>query len=230
MRKIITLFVVGLVALNLGAEPQPVPAPIAIKIEGPPVGVVGYRIKAKLTLNVLDPQVSCFPANNDWYAVQDLNGQKFIDFVPGKRSIPKGQTTQLFTFVVAGNRDAKTFLETYEVLVKSDEEIPEPVPETKSQLYKDYLAAYKVSPNAAALRQCITLYTEFQNEVIADKYSSAKQAGDALAAKFKPVTSLQGVRDVTVDYLQEHVGSTWNKPKLVDAMKVIVTTLKSVPE
>lgn len=204
-----------------------------IKIEGPKEATVGYRVKAKLTLDVTDPQVKCFPANDDWYAVQDLSGQKYIDFVPGKKSVPSGQKSQLYTFVVAGNKGNKTFLETYEVTVLPDGEVappptPKPEPE-KTALYKDFLAAYKVSPNADSLKLHIKLYEEFLNDVKSDKFSSAKAAGDSLKTKFAAINDLQSVQDVATDYLIKNVGSAWNKSKLVDAMSVIVATLKTLP-
>jgi hypothetical protein len=204
-----------------------------IKIEGPKEATTGYRVKAKMTLDVTDPQVKCFPANDDWYAVQDLAGNKYIDFVPGKRSVPAGQKSQLYTFVIAGNKGNKTYLETWEITVNTDEEVipPPVVPETaKSQIYKDLFAAYKVSPNAAALRLHVKLYTEFLDEVKADKYNTARGAGDALKSKFKDVKDLQSVEDVVADYLQKNVGASWNKAKLVTAMDVIVGTLKTIPE
>lgn len=199
-----------------------------IKIEGPKEATVGYRVKAKLTLDVTDPQVRCFPANEDWYAVQDLAGNKFIDFVPGKKSIPAGQRSQLYTFVVAGTKNNKTFLETWELTIKPDEDSP--VPEVKTQLYKDMLAAYKVSPNAQALRLHIKLYGEFFDDVKADKFTTAKGAGDALVAKFKDVKDLESIQDVVADYLQKNVGSSWNKAKLVTALDTVVSTLKTIPE
>lgn len=205
-----------------------------IKVEGPKEATTGYRVKAKLTADVADLQIKCFPSNDDWYAVQDLSGNKFIDFVPGKKSVPAGQSSQLYTFVVAGNKANKTYLELWEVVVKPDGEVippPKPVPEPeKTQLYKDLFAAYKVSPSADALKLHIKLYTEFLDEVKADKYTSASAAGASLKAKFEKINDLQSVQDVVADYLIKNVGSTWNKPKLVDAMTAIVKTLSTIPE
>lgn len=207
-----------------------------IKIDGPKEATTGYRVKAKMTLDVTDPQIRCFPANDDWYAVQDLSGAKFIDFVPGKKSIPAGQSSQLYTFVVAGTKGNKTFLETYEVVVKPDEDVvvppkPKPDPDVpQTQLYKDLFAAYKVNPSASAKAKLVKGYSEFLAEVKADKYMSASVAGKALADKFTDLAELHSVRDVVAEYLQKNAGQTWNKTKVVDAMTVIVATLKSVPE
>lgn len=207
-----------------------------IKVEGPKEATTGYRVKAKLTLDVVDPKIQCFPANDDWFAVQDFSGNKFIDFVPGKKSVPEGAASQLFTFVIAGNKEGKTYLELWEVTVKPDGDvIPKPKPkpepdEAKSQLYKDLLAAYKVSPSATARTTLIEGYTAFLDEVKADKYVSASFAGKALADKFANLTELHGVRDVVADYLQKHAGQTWNKTKVVDAMTTVIATLKTIPE
>lgn len=228
MRKTIAILFVLLSTTFVNAQ---------IKVEGPKDATTGYRVKAKLTLDVVDPKISCFPANDDWFAVQDFAGNKFIDFVPGKKSVPEGQASQIYTFVVAGNKEGKTYLEIWEVTVKPDGDpipVPKPKPiipdEAKSQLYKDLLAAYKVSPSATARKTLIEGYTEFLNEVKADKYITAADAGKGLADKFTTLAELHGVRDVVAEYLQKHAGQTWNKTKVVDAMTTIIATLKSVPE
>lgn len=205
-----------------------------IKIDGPKEATTGYRVKAKLTLDVTDPKIECFPSNDDWMAVQDFSGNKYIDFVPGKKSVPAGQKSQLYTFVVAGNKANKTYLELWQVTVMPDGEVvppapPGPEPE-KSQLYKDMFAAYKVNPSAAGRKTLILGYEQFLAEVKADKYMSASAAGAALKAKFSTMTELESVREVVADYLQKNAGQTWNKTKVADAMTIIVSTLKTIAE
>lgn len=227
MHKILAFACVLIIAFDASAQ---------IKIDGPKEATVGYRAKAKLTLDVADPQIKCFPANEDWIAVQDFAGNKYIDFVPNKKAVPAGQSQQLYTFVVAGNKGNKTFLETWEVTVKPDGEVipippPKPVPpEVQTQLYKDLLAAYKVSPSASSLKLHQQKYAEFLAEVKADKYTSASAAGKALADKFAGVTELQSVEDVVTTYLQKNAGNTWNKAKVVQAMTDIVKEISAIPE
>ena len=227
MRKLLAFAFVCIFAFDANAQ---------IKIEGPKEATTGYRVKAKLTLDVTDPKIECFPSNDDWFAVQDFAGNKFIDFVPGKKSVPAGQKSQLFTFVVAGNKANKTYLELWQVTVVPDGEVvppPKPVPpepEVQTQLYKDMLAAYKVFPSATALKFHREKYAEFLKEVKEDKYTSASVAGNALAEKFKASTELKGVREVVTDYLQKNAGNTWNKTKVVDAMTQIVKEINAIPE
>jgi hypothetical protein len=225
MRKMLAFAFVLILAFDANAQ---------IKIEGPKEATTGYRVKAKLTLDVTDPKIDCFPSNDDWYAVQDLSGNKYIDFVPGRKSVPAGQKSQLYTFVVAGNKANKTYLELWQVTVTPDGEVippPKPVPpDEQTQLYKDMLAAYKVFPSASGLRFHKEKYKEFLEEVKADKYTSASAAGTALAKKFESSSDLKGVREVVTDYLQKHAGNTWNKQKVIDAMTNIVKEISAIPE
>ena len=201
-----------------------------VKIDGPKEATVGYRVKAKLTLDVLDPQIKCFPTNDDWYPVQDLSGNKFIDFVPGKKVIPDGQDSIVFTFVVSGNKDNKTYLEIWQVKIIPDEEsTPLPKPNSSSQLYKELLAAYKVAPNASALADHKAKLNDFLMEVKNDKYSAASAAGKGLASKFTN-NDLKAVRNVVTDYLSTNVGNTWDKAKLIAAMTEIVNTINTIRE
>lgn len=222
MRKLMAFACLCIFAFNADAQ---------IKIEGPKEATTGYRIKAKLTLDVVDPKIDCFPSNDDWVAGQDFSGNKYIDFVPGKKSVPAGQKSQLYTFVVAGNKANKTYLELWQVTVTPDGEVipPTPAPDA-TQLYKDLFAAYKVSPNATALKFHRDKYKEFLDEVKADKYTTASSAGSGLADKFKANSDLKGVREVVTDYLQKNAGNTWNKTKVVDAMTQIVKEINAIPE
>jgi len=214
------------------------------KLEGPKEGTVGYRVKAKLTVEGDDPKIACFPANEDWMAIQDFSGQKYIDFVPGKKLLPKGVKSQLFTFIVACNKDGKTYLATWEVTIKPDEDTPsppEPAPPEpddavrNTSLYKALLAAYKVSPNSAAKGKLTQVYETFLADVKADKFKSFKEAHDALkdvTPKFVG-TDLTGVRSAVAEYLDTNVGqqgSAWDKNKLVAAMEKVIAALKKVPD
>jgi hypothetical protein len=209
-----------------------------IKIEGEKQATVGYMLKLKLTqLAVDDPQIKCFPDNPDWIATKDFAGQAWIIYVPGKKAVPAGQTQVLYTFVVAGSKGGKTFLETHEVVVKADEDSPVvPVPDpndiTKSALYKDLFAAYKVSPDADSKSKLIAVYEVFLEDVKSGKFTSFKEAGDSLA-KVTPKalgTNLQKVRDAVGDYFIEAVGQQgWNQAKLSTAVTQVIAVLKKIP-
>jgi hypothetical protein len=206
-----------------------------IKVEGPKEGTVGYRVKAKLTANVLDMKLKCFPANDDWMGVVDFEGQKWIDFVPGKKLLAKDEKSKLFTFVVGGNKDGKTYLETWEVTISVDgEDIPpppKPKPEPESQLSKDLKAAYLVNPNEIAKTKLVAVYTKLLND--APKITSFKQAAEQLSRETPLAigTDLQSVRDVVAEYLVANVGrqgSAWNQETLVAALRRIITCLSAL--
>jgi hypothetical protein len=208
-----------------------------IKIEGEKQATVGYMLKLKLSqLAVDDPQIKCFPENPDWIATKDFAGQAWIIYVPGKKALAPGQKSALYTFVIAGNKGGKTSLETWEVTVRPDEDVPIPVPDDsilQTKLYKNLLAAYKVSPDATSKSSLLLIYESFLEDVKADKFKSFKEAGDALAATTKkyPTLGLQSVRDVVADYFVTKVGTSgWNKDKLTTAVNDVLTTLKKVPD
>lgn len=198
-----------------------------IKIEGDKNATVGYMLKLKLTqLDVTDPQIKCFPDNPDWIATKDFANQAWIIFVPGKKSIPVGQSSALYTFVIAGNKENKTYLETFEVIVRSDESEPAPSP-NPSELFKDLKAAYLVSPDEEGKAQLIKVYEAFLQDIINDKFKSFKEAGDSLA-EVAP-KRLQKVKDVVANYFVKNVGqSGWNKDKLSTAVTEVITALKKL--
>lgn len=210
-----------------------------IKIEGEKQATVGYMLKLKLSqLAVDDPQIKCFPDNPDWIATKDFAGQAWIIYVPGKKSVAVGQKQTLYTFVVAGNKGGKTFLETWEVVVKADEDTPGPLPVPdesigKTQLYKDLLASYKVSPDATSKSKLISVYEAFLEDVKNDKFKSFKEAGDALAATTPKFVgeNLKAVRAAVADYFVTKVGQTgWNKDKLSSALTEVIAALKKIPD
>lgn len=230
MRNILTL--VCILAFGSVANAQ-------IKVEGPKEGTVGYRVKAKLTTDVADMKLKCFPANDDWMGVVDFEGQKWIDFVPGRKLLAPGEKSKLFTFVVAGNKANKTFLETWEVVISPDGEVtpvpvpnpPGPTPAPDTQLMKDLKAAYLVFPNDAAKTKLIGVYVKLV--VDAPKLTSFKQAADQLSRETPAAigTDLQAVRDVVAEYLVANVGrqgSAWNQETLVAALRRIITCLHTL--
>lgn len=213
------------------------PAFAQIKVDGPKEGTVGYRVKAKLTADVTDLKLKCFPANEDWMGVVDFEGQKWIDFVPGKKILGDAGQPKLFTFVIAGNKANKTYLEAWEVVINPDGEVipppkpPGPTPAPDSQLMKDLKAAYLVSPNEASKAKLIGVYTK----LIADapQFKSFKEAAASLSAATPAAigTDLQSVRDVVADYLVTNVGrqgSAWNQETLVAALRRVITCLQAL--
>lgn len=216
-----------------------------IKVEGEKEATVGYMLKLKLAkLDVDDPQIKCFPDNPDWIATKDFAGQAWIIYVPGKKAIPSGQKAALFTFVIAGNKGGKTYLETWEVKVRPDEDTPTPpVPEpdeataiTRTKLYKDLLATYKVSPDATSKSKLVELvYSVVLEDIKNDKFASNKEVHDALKAITPKVvqSNLQGVRDVVADYLVTKAGQSglaYDKAKLTTAFQDVIAALKKVPD
>lgn len=213
-----------------------------IKVEGEKQATVGYMLKLKLSqLAVDDPQIKCFPENPDWIATKDFAGQAWIIYVPGKKAVPSGAKSTLYTFVIAGNKGGKTYLETFEVTVKADEDSPTPAPApdvdetTKSTLYKTLLAAYKVNPDATAKSKLVTVYEAFLEDIKGDKFKSFKEANDSLALATPKLvgTSLKAVRDAVADYYVASVGghgSEWDKKKLSTAVEKVIAALKKIPD
>ena len=209
-----------------------------IKIEGEKNATVGYMLKLKLSqLAVDDPQIKCFPDNPDWLATKDFAGQAWIIYVPGKKTLTAGETSKLITFVVAGNKGGKTFLETFEVTVAPDGDVPVPTPDevTKTPLYKTLQAAYLVSPNADAKGKLITVYQAFHDQIKANKFKNNGEAVDELK-RVTPMfvgTELKAVRDAVADYFVATVGtsrSAWDKEKLQRAVATVINAMKKIPD
>lgn len=202
-----------------------------IKVEGPKEGTVGYRVKAKLTVDASDFKLKCFPANDDWMGVVDFEGNKWIDFVPGKKILGPTNQPKLFTFVVAGNKGGKTFLETWEVTIGPDGEVVPPPPAPNDQLLKDLKAAYLVFPNADAKTKLIGVYSKLATD--APKFKNFKEAADQLSKETPAAigSDLQPVRDVVAEYLVTNVGrqgSAWNQETLVAALRRVITCLQAL--
>lgn len=232
MKKIVLVFAALMCFPNV-ADAQ-------IKIEGDKNATVGYMLKIKLSqLNVDDPQIKCFPDNPDWLATKDFAGTAWIIYVPGKKTVASGEKSKLVTFVVAGGKGGKTYLETHEVTVTPEDAVPPdpPTPDevTKTQLYKDLYAAYKVSPSAPSKVQLIKVYTVFIENIQADKYKTYKEANTALADVTPQFvgTNLKAVRDAVADYLVASVGTSglsYNKAKLAEAVEKVIVVLKKIPD
>lgn len=226
-----TITVLALLAFSSHANAQ-------IKVEGPKTGTVGYRVKAKLTADVTDLKLKCFPSNDDWMGVVDFEGQKWIDFVPGKNILPDGQP-RLFTFVVAGNKANKTYLEMWEVTISPDgppapPPTPKPGPEPTDEFYQSLKAAYMVSPSATAKTKLIGVYESLLTSTSQDKFKNFKEAAESLS-KATPAavgTELQPVRDAVAEYLVTNVGrqgSAWDKNLLMAALRRVIDALKAIP-
>lgn len=208
-----------------------------VKIEGPKEATVGYRAKAKVILgDATDVKVRCIPANDDWMLIQDWEGNKFIDFVPGKKAVLGS-----YTFIIAANKENKTFLETWETVVKQDSPLPpepgptpEPTDIRNTELYGKLLASYQVFPDEAAKAKLISAYEQFANFVDQDKFANFKEAEQYLASATPQVmgSSLKQVRDTVADYLATNVGrqaTAWDKSKLLKAMNNVTLCLKALP-
>ncbi len=206
-----------------------------IKIDGPKEGTVGYMVKIKIVqLEGNDPKIKCIPENPDWFAAKDFDGTAYLIFVPGKKLLNKNEKSKLFTFVLAVNKDNKTHLETHEVTVYPDEDLPSPpTPDDeiiKTELYKTLFAAYKVSPAAESKARLVQIYEVFLEDIKADKFSSFREA-DAVLKKVAANTGLQPVKDKVAEYLVATVGQTgWNKTLLVNSMGRVVACLKKIPD
>ncbi len=107
----------------------PLAAQDKIKLEGKKEATVGYMSKIKIVdFPGDDPQIKCFPANDDWFAGTDFAGNKTVIFVPGLKSLKATEESKLFTFVFASSKDKKTLLETFEITVTRDGEVVPPPP------------------------------------------------------------------------------------------------------
>lgn len=214
-----------------------------LSIDGPKTGTMGYRSKAKLQIDVNDPKLTCAPANDDWMAVQDFTGQKYIDFVPGKALLmgPDGKfQSRLFTFTVAGNKENKTYLQTWEILITPDSDVvptpvptpvPVPVPTPNSDLDNAIQSSYLVSPDATALSRLTDVYIDFKAQVDANKFANNKDAHTYLQSKSAPIgTALQGVRNtVTLHFAAAAPRETqWDQAKLSAAIGRVIVSLNKL--
>lgn len=129
MLKLHTLLALLLSASIAGAQNVPTDK---IEIEGKHTAAVGYMTKLKIVkLPGDDVKIRCSPANDDWFAGSDFDGNKFVVFVPGLKTLKDKEKSKLFTFTFASNKDKKTLLEIFEVTVTADgEPVVSPPPGT----------------------------------------------------------------------------------------------------
>lgn len=197
-----------------------------VKIDGPKEGVVGYRTKAKLTLDVDDPKIICFPANDDWMAIQDFSGNKYIDFVPGRKFLGK-----VVTFVVSGNKAGKTYLEVWEVVIRPDEDLPE-TDITKTDLYKSIRAAYMVNPDADAKARLTEVYRTFLDKMGTYNSNSSAYASLVVITESKMKSGeLRSTRDTVAEYFKKTIGqvpNAWDKAKAVKAVTEVIAVLEAI--
>lgn len=175
-----------------------------VKMDGPKQTDVGkvVRINIDGLKGLNDPKMACVPENDAWEAVQKLNGDPLLLFFPDKEG--------LYTFIIAGNKDNKTYFTTFQVQVgkgpaPGPQPGPTPVPgPVEKGKYTDRLRSpYLVSPNNASLLKLIAVYRSMAQN--SGSMTSYKQAQDALAAATKSAIGeldLRNVRDTVADILQ----------------------------
>jgi hypothetical protein len=183
-----------------------------ISVTGPRQTEVGHIVRINIDglKGLNDPKIACVPTNDNWEAVQKLNGDPMLLFFPDQEG--------LYTFIMAGNKDNKTVFSTFQVQVGKpapkppgpgpgpDPKPPEPVVNGK---YTDQLRSpYLVSPNNASLSKLIAVYKSMaQNSGSLVNY---RQMADALASATKAAIGeldLRAVRDKVADILQNDLAS-----------------------
>ncbi len=117
-----------------------------------------------------DPKIECSPTSHNWTAVRDFfNKNPVILFMP-----TSDDTGKTFNFVVAGNKDSKTFLTIHVITVEGvvppgpepKPPGPEPGPEPKppgGKYTEELKSAYLVNPDAQSLAKLIGVYEAMSN-------------------------------------------------------------------
>jgi len=164
-----------------------------IKMEGPKQIEAGElaRINIDGIKGLNDPKIECFPKNDSWEAVQRLDGSPVIIFYTKKEGI--------YTFIVAGNKDNKTYFVIFQIQVGKPD-VPTPGPGKYTQRLR---SLYLVNPDEAGLTKLFSVYKSMAAQ--SDKITSYKQMNDALALATKGAIgeiSLRGVRDEVALILQ----------------------------
>jgi hypothetical protein len=171
-----------------------------LKFEGPrqvePGELARIAIDGVKGLN--DPKIECVPKNTAWEAVQRLDGSPVIIFYTKQEGI--------YTFIVVGNKDNKTYLETFTLvvgrLVPPPPPLP-PVPVTIGKYTKRLSSPYQVSPDNESLSKLIGVYQAIANR--AAQMQNYKQVESVLADSTEKAigkTALRAVRDEVSVILQ----------------------------
>lgn len=173
-----------------------------IRFEGPQTIEVGElaRINIDGIKGLNDPKIKCIPENSSWEAVQRLDGSPVIVFFTKKAG--------LYTFIVAGNKDSKTYFESFQVQVGAAPEPlppppPPPPPSVAGKYTKRLTSPYMVNPDNSSLLKLIGIYQSVAGR--AGEVQTYKQLETALAKATGEAlgqTALRGVRDEAALILQ----------------------------
>lgn len=204
-----------------------------VKLEGDKKATSGDFVRIKVTEQKgKDLKITCLPENNNWEAVKNIDDQVLILFSPAK----KDQDTTYYFFAAINNAD-KTYIATHSIFVsKSGNPVPDPdKPTPNSELTKRLEPYYLVSPNLAQLEKYTKVFEALSTQVDSDKFTTYKQAWDVLVHSISDSlgsqTDLRALRDEVATYLVEQTGkdhTQYNKAKLSNALKEIVTALKAI--
>jgi len=168
-----------------------------IKMEGPKQIEAGElaRINIDGIKGLNDPKIECFPKNDSWEAVQRLDGSPVIIFYTKKEGI--------YTFIVAGNKENKTYFVIFQIQVGKAVPVPD-VPTPGPGKYTQRLRSlYLVNPDEAGLTKLVSVYKSMAAQ--SAQITSYKQMNDALALATKGAIgdiTLRGVRDEVALILQ----------------------------
>lgn len=175
-----------------------------IKLDGPvqvePGELAQIKIDGIKGLN--DPKVDCFPKNSSWAAVKLLDDSPIIMFSTKKEG--------LYTFVVAGNKDNKTYFEVIQVQVgkATPNPGPGPKPPDLGKYTQRLTPQYMVFPDNASLTKLVAVYQSIANR--SSSVTSYKQLNEALAQATKVAigdSALRGVRDEVALILQSDLAN-----------------------
>lgn len=161
----------------------------------------GNLIKIKINnfSDLNDPKFRCFPENDSWEAVRTFDNQVIIIFSTNVKGT--------YTFVLAGNKDNKTILSIYTIIIgpkpgpEPNPSPPEPIIEGKYT--KDLRPIYLTSPDNKSLLKLIEIYSLLANKT--NNITSYKQLSEVLAQTTKEIlgeTSLINLRDKVALILQ----------------------------
>lgn len=202
-----------------------------IKMDGPRQIETGElaRINIDGIKGLHDPKLECFPKNDSWEAVQRLDGSPVILFYTKKEGI--------YTFIVAGNKDNKTYFEIFQIQVGKTPNPgpgPSPPPPGPEGKYTQRLRSfYLVNPDENGLTKLIGVYRAMASQ--SNQISSYKQMNEALALATKAAIgdiSLRGVRDEVALILQSDLANrnstAYNAAATANIFNELVKSLEGV--